>query len=208
MILKWFLWAILELLISLIAILISPIICLPIFASTKPNKWCSVGEGRETLRGWLQLFSTHDDGIDAAWYKGLYDERIPGKLEQGARDGKELNKYLLRMMWILRNSAYGISHYWFYFKKTNVTTEIRKEKGTWDSDSTNYLYRIDTNEDGQKAFLYRGQFFLFKSLGIKKTLLSRLYWRVQIGWKLTWDQSQVQLATHLNPFPRLWKNNK
>lgn len=197
MILKWFLWAILELLISLIAILISPIICLPIFASTKPNKWCSVGEGRETLRGWLQLFSTHDDGIDAAWYKGLYDERIPGKLEQGARDGKELNKYLLRMMWILRNSAYGFAHHFLSFEKSNITTRIVSEKGSWDSDSTNYLVRVDTNEKGVKAFLVRGQFYFFK----------KNYLRVQIGWKLTWDQAKVQIATHINPF-RKWKNNK
>lgn len=190
MYIKWFFLAIAELSVSLFTVLFSWLLAL-FYKEAESNKWCIAKGPRQYLIGPLQLFSTWDDGVDAGWYKGLYDDRVPSwSNPEKARQGNWLEQYKLRVWWLVRNSAYGFAHYFFGFKRgPNFTTVIKKKVGVWDSGNTNYEYRIDTTEDGRQAWLFRGQFYYTK----------KMFVRVQLGWKLTWREEVVQIATHINP---------
>ena len=194
LILSYPLLFIFELLISIVAVLLSPVLAL--FAVTRDsNPWCSAPGPRQYLRGWLQLFSTHDDGVDALWYQGLYDDRDPDGWAEKARAGSRWARYVLRVLWIVRNSAYGFAHYFMGFDRSaGFTTRIVSQRGKWDSDTTNWLIRVDTTAEGKKAFQVQAQLFFTKER----------YVRLNLGWKLTWDKDVVQIATHINPF-RKWK---
>lgn len=196
MILRWLISAVFELLLSLVAVLLSPVLAL--FARTSyGNPYCSAPGPREYLPGWLQLFSTHDDGIDALWFKGMYDDRAPAGWPEKARAGSWSAKYVLRVLWIVRNSAYGFAHYTLGFDRTGgYSSTFLSQRGKWDTDKTNWLVRVDTNAQGRKAFQVRGQFFFSETR----------YLRVNLGWKLDWVADRVQIATHLNPF-RTWEKS-
>ena len=192
MIARWFCFAVLELLLSAVAVLLSPLCAV----TRDSHPYCSAKGPRQYLWGWLHLFSTHDDGIDALWFKGLYDDRAPVGWPEKARAGSWWAKYVLRVLWIVRNSAYGFAHYFMGFERVGMyNTLILAQRGKWDSAATNWLYRIDTNKEGKKAFQVRAQLYF----------TTTRYVRVNLGWKLDWAAERVQLATHINPF-RVWKN--
>ena len=194
MIARWFCFAALELLLSALAVLLSPLLAL-LARTAESNPWCSATGPREFLPGWLHLFTTHDDGIDAGWFGGFYDDRAPKGWPQRARDGSWLARYYLRVLWIVRNSAYGFAHYLLGFERVGMyNTLILAQRGVWDSDTTNWLYRIDTNKQGRTAFQLRAQLYF----------TTTRYVRVNLGWKLDWAADRVQLAAHINPL-REWK---
>ena len=195
MIARWFCFAVLELLLSAVAVILSPLLAL-CAVTRDSHPYCSAKGPRQYLWGWLHLFSTHDDGIDALWFKGLYDDRAPVGWPEKARDGSKLAQYCLRVLWIIRNSSYGFAHHLLGFERVGMyNTLILAQRGKWDSAATNWLYRIDTNKEGKKAFQVRAQLYF----------TTTRYVRVNLGWKLDWAAERVQLATHINPF-RVWKN--
>ena len=185
----------LELLFSALAVLLSPVLAL-LARTADSNAYCYAPGPREFLPGVLQLASTHDDAVDAGWYQKLYDDRAPAGWPQKARDGSRLYRWMLRVWWIVRNSGYGFAHFILGFDRTEgYTTKILAQRGTWDTDTTNWLVRVDTTTSGRKAFQIRAQIYFTKVR----------YLRVNLGWKLTWTESRVQIATHINPF-RKWQN--
>ena len=195
MIARWFCFAVPALLLKAVAVILSPLLAL-LARTAESNPWCTAPGPREYLPGWLHLFSTHDDGVDALWYQGHYDTRAPAGWPQRARDGSWLARYCLRVLWIVRNSAYGFAHHFMGFERVGMyNTLILAQHGKWDSDTTNWLYRIDTNKEGKKAFQVRAQLYF----------TTTNYVRVNLGWKLDWLTAQPQLATHINPL-RVWKN--
>lgn len=193
MIAAWPLLALAELMLSAVAVLLSPLLAL-LYVTRDSHPWCSVPGPRQYLRGWLQLFATHDDGIDALWFKGLYDDRAPPGWPARARAGSWWAQYVLRVLWLVRNSAYGFAHYYLGFDRAEpYTTRILAQRGAWDTSSTNWLIRVDTNAVGKRAFQVRAQLFYGGGR----------YVRINLGWKLAWAQDRVQIATHFNPF-RKW----
>lgn len=194
MIARWVIFAALELLLSAVAVLLSPVLAL-LYVTRDSHPYCSATGPREYLHGWLHLFSTHDDGIDAGWFGGHYDDRAPAGWPQKARDGSRLHRWLLRMWWIARNSGYGFALHWFGFDRSGgYTSKFLAQRGNWDTSTTNWLVRVDTNAAGTRAFQVRAQIYL----------TAVRYVRVNIGWKLDWAADRVQLATHINPL-REWK---
>lgn len=194
MIYAWPLLALTEFALSVLAVGLSPLLAM-CSVTLANHKYCSAPGPREYLPGWLHLFATHDDGIDAGWYMGLYDDRAPAGWPKMARNGSKVARWHLRMWWILRNSGYGFAHFVLGFDRSaGYTTRYLLQRGKWDSDTTNYSLRVDTNADGRKAFELRGQFFYSRTR----------YVRVYLGWKLSWAAPRVQIATHINPF-RTWK---
>ena len=190
----WFFSALAEFGLSVIAVVLSPLLAL-LHVTRDSHPWCSATGPREYLRGWLHLFSTHDDGIDALWFKGLYDDRAPVGWPEKARAGSWWAKYVLRVLWIVRNSAYGFAHYTLGFERVGAySTKILAQRGVWDTNTTNWLVRVDTNAQGKKAFQVRAQIFYTRTR----------YLRINLGWKLDWAAERVQIATHINPF-RKWK---
>ena len=195
MIARWICFAVPALLLKSVAVLLSPLLALCV-VTRDSHPYCSAKGPREYLWGWLHLFSTHDDGVDALWFKGLYDDRAPKNLPRKARNGSKLAQYCLRVLWIIRNSSYGFAHYTFGFNRVGAyTTKILAQRGKWDTDSTNWLVRVDTNLEGKQAFQVRAQLYFTASR----------YVRINLGWKLDWITAQPQLATHINPL-RVWKN--
>lgn len=185
---------VLELVISILAVLLSPVLAL-LARTADSNPYCSAPGPREYLPGWLQLFSTHDDGIDALWFKGLYDDRAPVGWPEKARAGSWWARYYLRVLWIVRNSAYGFAHYTLGFERVGAySTKILAQRGAWDTATTNWLIRVDTNAEGKKAFQVQAQLYF----------TGTRYLRLNLGWKLTWAAERVQITTHINPF-RKWK---
>lgn len=190
----WVFSALAEFGLSILAVLLSPLLAL-LYTTRTSHPWCSATGPREYLRGWLHLFTTHDDGIDAGWYRSLYDDRAPQGWPAKARAGSWLYRYALRIWWIVRNSAYGFAHYKLGFDRSaGYSTRYLLQRGQWDTATTNYSLRVDTNQAGRKAFELRGQFFF----------TGTRYVRVYLGWKLSWAAPRVQIATHINPF-RTWK---
>ena len=194
MVARWFAFALAELLLSAVAVLFAWLLAL--FAVTRDSHpYCSAKGPRQYLVGWLHLFSTHDDGVDAGWYQGLYDDRAPDGWPVQAREGSVVYRYALRIWWIVRNSCYGFAHYVFGFDRTGgSSSRYIVQKGMWDTATTNYSLRVDTNKAGRRAFELRGQFYFTRTR----------YVRVFLGWKLSWGATRVQIATHVNPF-RVWK---
>ena len=191
---RWLLFAAAELLLSLIAVLLSPILAL-CAVTRESHPYCSAKGPRQYLVGWLHLFSTHDDGVDAGWFGGHYDDRAPKGWPQKARDGSKLYRWLLRVWWINRNTAYGFAHYFLGFDRgEKSSTRVIAQRGAWDTSSTNWLVRVDTNAKGQKAFQVRAQLYFTKTR----------YLRVNFGWKLDWEPALVQIVVSLNPF-KAWK---
>ena len=177
-----------------LAILLSPLLAL-LARTADSNPYCSAAGPREYLPGWLHLFSTHDDGIDALWFEGLYDDRAPVGWPEKARAGSWWARYVLRVLWIVRNSAYGFAHYTLGFERVGAySTKILAQRGVWDTNTTNWLVRVDTNSKGKKAFQVRAQIFFIRTR----------YLRINLGWKLDWAAERVQIATHINPF-RKWE---
>lgn len=193
MIARWFCFAVLELLLSAVAVLLSPVLAL-LYVTRDSHPYCSAPGPREYLRGWLHLFSTHDDGVDAGWHGGHYDDRAPKGWPQKARDGSRLHRWLLRVWWIARNSGYGFALHWFGFDRgESPHTRIVAQRGAWDTSTTNWLVRVDTNAAGTRAFQLRAQIYF---------TVTR-YVRINIGWKLDWTPRAVQVVCSINPF-RKW----
>lgn len=196
MIARWFCFAVPALLLKSVAVLLSPLLALCV-VTRDSHPYCSASGPREYLWGWLHLFSTHDDGVDALWYQGHYDTRAPVGWPEKARDGSWFARYYLRVLWIVRNSAYGFAHYLLGFERVGMyNTLILAQRGVWDTATTNWLYRIDTNKQGRTAFQIRAQLYFTRTR----------YVRVNLGWKLDWVADRVQLATHINPF-RKWPSH-
>lgn len=194
MIARWILFAVLELLLSAVAVLLSPLLAMCVV--TRDNHpFCSAKGPRQYLVGWLHLFSTHDDGVDAGWHGGHYDDRAPAGWPQKAREGSWLYRWLLRVWWINRNTAYGFAHYCFAFDRGEKSSRsVLAQRGAWDTSTTNWLIQTDTNAQGRQAFQVRAQLY-FKGLR---------YLRVNMGWKLDWEPRAVQVVCSLNPF-KVWK---
>lgn len=171
---------------------------LAFFAVTRDeHKYCLVKGPRQYLWGFLHLWSTHDDGVDAPWWNKHYDDRMGAAQAEAARGGglKGLFfRWWMRTKWLVRNQCYGFSYYLLGFDRSSgFTTNVISQKGVWDSDTTNWLIRVDTTTGGVKAFQVQAQLFFYKNR----------FLRVNLGWKLTWDTQICQLATHINPF-RTW----
>ena len=191
---RWVAFALAKLLLSAAAVLLSPVLAL--FAVTRDShRYCSAKGPREYLVGWLHLFATHDDGADAGWFKGLYDDRAPKGWPQKARDGSWLYRWLLRVWWIARNPSYGFALYILGFDKGDKPNRrILTQRGAGDTSTTNWLVQVDTNAAGKKAFQVRGQLYFADTR----------YMDVNLGWKLDWEPALVQIVFSLNPF-KVWK---
>ena len=191
---RWIAYALAKLLLSAAAVLLSPVLAL--FAVTRAShRYCSAKGPREYLRGGAQLFSTHDDGVDAGWFKSLYDDRAPKGWPQKARDGSRRHRWLLRMWWIARNPSYGFALYKLGFDKGDKPNRrILTQRGAGDTSTTNWLVQVDTNTAGKKAFQVRGQLYF----------TADRYVDVNLGWKLDWEPALVQVVFSLNPF-KVWK---
>lgn len=90
--LRWFVLALASTVLSLVAVVLSPV--LPLFAI-----------GRDTLPRWLSWFQTPDNSIDGDY--GFRFEHAQWRYRLPA----PLARYVGRVLWLIRNPAYGFD--WF-----------------------------------------------------------------------------------------------
>lgn len=113
--LLWLAYFLPALAIETICWFFNPIVVLPCFVKknivTDRSKRLGgvVTIEREFLKGWFNLFSTHDNPVCEGWH-GLYDiPFLKGKTQQDY-DSSWLIRYWCRVWWLSRNTAYG----WHY----------------------------------------------------------------------------------------------
>ena len=152
---RFLIYFILDLTINLVGFTINPI--LPIFADSKGN-----------LPSWLRWFQTYDDTLDG---------KEPRFIESTSwlRGSKNfICTYVLRVMWLYRNNAYGFAYSILGGKAPFRTLS---EEGTNTSDRNpaiegSYL-RIFEDAEGVKYFQYKF---------VKQRNATQCY-EASIGWK-------------------------
>lgn len=191
MLIRWFLLAPLDLICSVLAVILSPILAL-ISLFIEKDKYV------QALPGFLKLFHTHDAPLDELWINYpdvnyLQHYRLfKDKNKQDLLNSRFL-RYMARMFWIQRNAGYGFSDK-FGFDMRNSTIYYLDKEGEWDSGSTNWqLTKAINNKTGKRAWSIRVQWFFYKNH----------YLRLNLGWKLTMYPTAM-ITSHINPF-RKWK---
>ena len=159
---KYIIWALLWLPLFIIGIvfrILSPfVVC---FVKREPYTTTVKRYGRQTLTlqrdrlvWWLSWFDTFDNATDEYWY-GLYDTK--SAWTQSDYDNSKIIRWYCRMMWLQRNSAYGLMN-------TKWLTLAKDSKLAWQYQG-NSLIKGRTINCGWKAhkgfdrLMYAGRIF-------------------------------------------------
>jgi len=114
--------------ISIVATLLTWLICpiLPLFVEMRKVPWAD--EPRPMLKGWLVYLQTHDTDLDAGHRTGKY-----WVIDKSSK----IQVYWSRVRWIYRNPIYGLQHYilgcWVkepfvkYYNKDEVTDILQSD---------------------------------------------------------------------------------
>ena len=66
---------------------------------------------REYLQKWVYWFQTHDNAVDEYWWD-MYTEdsafKFVREMTQEQYDNSKFNRYIMRVLWMYRNNAYGL----------------------------------------------------------------------------------------------------
>lgn len=118
---KYVLWIVyfpFALFVEILCWWLNPIAVLPCFVERKIVTEKSKRLGgvvtieREFLKGWLNLFSTHDNPVCEGWH-GLYNIPFLADTTQEDYDNSALIRYWCRLWWLTRNTAYGWTYLLF-----------------------------------------------------------------------------------------------
>ena len=193
---KWFIFAILDVLFNIVAYITNPIVCM--FAN-------EYGELPPIFLFW----SNWDDGLDVDWM--VYEHCVPKWAEYdfnrhyryhdewqaekitGQHHGfveildpnftcfERLQRYFCRLAWIYRNCAYGFSYY---------ITGVRVNKSD--------IVKVRDEEDD--IFYTTDNAWVLK---YEKPSWGNHHWEIFLGWKMqnvTEDTERCMLAFRINPF--------
>ncbi len=170
MFMRWFGFAVLNILMFVLAMVLAPV--LPLFAI-----------GRDVLPAWLSWFQTPDNGLDG-------DANFKANVAPFRGDQVGWRRYVNRIRWLWRNPAYGfdISVLGFALApETKVqTVGTREFSGALKS---GWFFAMAINADGSMAW----QFYAVKVWGARAS-------RVDFGWKLWGDPGVCQYALSVNPW--------
>jgi hypothetical protein len=170
---KWVLLFIPNLVMLLLAVVLSPI--LPLFAL-----------GKDHLPKFLLWFDTEDNPLDGD--AGFKSEHAPFK---GSQSG--VKQYINRVAWLLRNPAYGFGTTVLSFNPQGF--ELTSSSGTHPfnggNDKEGLLKASAKNSAGQYAF----QFLYVKHYSNGTTCF-----RVNLGWKITSYPGSVQYVCSISPY--------
>lgn len=173
-IIKWLLFLPTNLFGGALAVLLSP------FAACLSMR----GKG---LPYWLRWMQTHDNSIDALWKQPHHMERyttLRGVHPEWCRQSPLLRWYC-RMLWLIRNPAYGLANI-FGHETGGNPGKVIAERGQWDGGATNWKITVWPGAWQVKAqIFYPG---------------TRYFLRVYIGWKSVSGLPRMMFASHINPF--------
>jgi hypothetical protein len=164
----WLLCFIPALAIEIFCFITNPIACLFVRKESRYDYVKRLGKKvtleREYLKGWLNLFSTHDNAVDEGWY-GKYSIPFLADKTQADYDNSWLIRYWCRVWWLSRNTAYGF-HY-ALFSKPKEDAYYTYEKGI---EGETFWFKL-------QMFKHSFQFESHIPLGFGK------YNSMNIGWK-------------------------
>ncbi len=146
----------------------------------------------DSLPRWLLWMQTHDNPIDALWQQPRHMAgytTLRGVDPAWCRESPLLRWYC-RMLWLIRNPAYGLADVLGY-ESHGHPGEVIARRGTWDDGNTNWKVTV---WDG--AWQVQAQLFY--------PFLSGRFLRVYIGWKSVSGLQRLMFASHINPF-RQWR---
>jgi hypothetical protein len=165
---------------------LSPVLALPIFVTDI--------DGREWLVKPVRWFQSFDAPLDE-WRYGTYWQSCSWLKWDFT---KPTHKYLARLFWLCRNPAMGFAQDVLGWTPNPADAILWKWSGIWDSDSSNYSFKLFENKDAN-IFMKYG--FTLKS----QTFFTKVrYLRIYMGWKPHGSLNRLMLATFISPF-RSWK---
>lgn len=194
--LLWFVKAFtLTFIIDPIVTVFSPIICLFVvkreesevtgFPSMLP------GKPREFLVSWLRWCQTTDAPLDEYWY-GDYPSWFKTKFGTDYYESHWWLRYVCRILWVVRNPAYGFGTVFGYDAAGLTVTSERDEEDKWRTGVNCNSYWIFKNDKGQVGFCVRAQYY---------------YWgqhclEMYLGYKLPGDtvRGKKLVAIQFTPF--------
>lgn len=152
---------------------------------------------RDYLLPCFKWFTTHDNAADE-WFYGCYWRNTWWASWLTLEIYKQwwIIRYLCRVFWIYRNSAYGFSYYVLGFERDAEYTESKTITGIKNGGATWFEKTITTNLDGEQAFQIKGHYYITKNW----------YLDINIGWKSHDGFQDLMYAGRWVSFPRKYKN--
>ena len=181
---------------DLFTIVFSPIICLFVtheeeseatgFPSLFP------GKPREFLIKPLRIFQSFDAPLDEWWYGDYALDSWRKNYTQADYDSKWWIRYLSRIMWLCRNSAYGFGLALGYDSNDMMYLVEKDNDALWKTNNNMVSFWKVENPKGEIGWWYKAQWFYTKERCIM----------INIGYKLDADSPNGKkvVAMQFNPF--------
>lgn len=175
---QWLLYWLPLFIVGIVFRFISPIACLfivrkPRFDTVKRLGKKKVLLERDDLVWWLSWFGTHDNDVSEYWY-GMYG--FTATKSQAWYDNSRFWRWVCRVLWLQRNSAYGFNYR--FFSKPLEPVTYTKEYGS---------------EQSKWWLLFQNRASSFQ-LEIHHPLWKGKYSTINIGWKPHTDQARLLYA--------------
>ncbi len=133
---KWLLTLPFVLLVELIAIIVAPLVALFITKRMRTDRVKLIDKTehqtmmREYLIDALYYFQTHDNAVDEYWWDAYFlDSPFFKNLTQDDYDSKPYVRWMMRVMWLWRNVAYGFNYAWFSLPNEDRIETVTGVKG-------------------------------------------------------------------------------
>ena len=149
------------------------------------------GKMREFLVRPLRWFQTTDAALDEYWY-GDYPSWFKSKFNQAYYESHWWLRYVMRVIWVVRNPAYGFGTALGYDATGLTVTSSRDEEHLWKSGLPCSSLWVFTNTAGTVGWCYRAQHYYWGDRCVE------MYW----GYKLPGDTicGRKLVAMQCTPF--------
>lgn len=146
----------------------------------------------DSLPRFVRWMQTHDNPLDALWQqpRHMAGYATLAGIDPAWCEASPLLRWYCRMLWLIRNPAYGLANVLGYETQGNPGEVIAWRRG-WDSGRSNWLILTWPG-----AWQIKAQIFY--------PFLRGRYLRIYIGWKSVSGLSRLMFASHINPF-RQWR---
>ena len=194
-IILWFIKVLTLLFLDIFTTIFSPILCLFVTKAEEsditgfPSLY--QGKPREFLIKPLRWFQSTDAPLDELWY-GDYDVWPKTGRTQEDYDSKWWLRYACRIVWLVRNPAYGFGTALGYSADGLVVTEEKDNEKDWRTGKGVQSFWKFTNSKGQIGWCYRAQIYYYKNHCLE----------MYLGYKLPGDtiRGNKLVAMQFTPF--------
>lgn len=191
----WIFKVVALLCLDLIVTVFSPLICLFVVMAEEnsvtgfPSAF--PGKPREFLVTWLRWCQTTDAALDEYWY-GDYPSWFKTKFDQAYYDSHFWLRYVMRVLWVVRNPAYGFGTALGYDATDLWVADSKDDEANWRTGVNCFSYWVFVNESGQVGWCIRAQFYYYKTHCLE----------MYLGYKLPGDtiKGKKLVAMQFTPF--------